>query len=77
MIDNEFSQVNQDGEVRMAGRIVKMDVLELMIWLILAIPKMIAMQMERSVMEFKMLAVSVRRGFARYLVRKTKYKPFE
>ena len=68
MIDNEFSQVNQDGEVRMAGRIVKMDVLELMIWLILAIPKMIAMQMERSVMEFKMLAVSVRRGFARYLV---------
>ena len=54
-----------------------MDVLELMIWLILAIPKMIAMQMERSVMEFKMLAVSVRRGFARYLVRKIKYELFE
>jgi len=43
-----------------------MDVLEKMILMSHAIPKKIAMQMERNVMEFKMLAVSVRRGFARY-----------
>jgi len=43
-----------------------MDVLERMILMNHAIPKEIAMQMGRNVMEFKMPAVSVRRGFARY-----------